>query len=303
MYFFSPNIEFKFFFARMWLKGVRRMEKFGLIGYPLGHSMSAVIHKAGFESIGVNASYEILETSPENLVDRIKSFKREGYTGFNVTIPHKVPLALFVDEVDRYADITGAINTVKINPDRTMKGYNTDVLGFTKAIPEDIDLNGKTAAILGTGGASRAAVMGLSDRGVKKISIYTRSIPNAMDYMAYMRRMFPKITFTSYQIDRIRDLSGYEILVNTTPIGMQGRAADMTPIEKPVLSTLGKNAIVYDIIYNPKKTILLKNAEELGYKTINGIDMLVYQAISAQEIWFGKTPDFSKMKIALLENL
>lgn len=279
------------------------MEKFGLIGYPLGHSMSAVIHRAGFKSIGVNASYETLETSPEDLVDRIKRFKRENYSGFNITIPHKVALALFVDDVDRYADITGAINTVKINPDKTMIGYNTDVLGFKKAIPEEIDLQDKTAAILGAGGASRAAVMGLADKGVKEIGIYTRNIPNAMDYMAYVRRKFPNIEFNAYQIDRIRDLSKYNILVNTTPIGMQGRSADMTPIEKDVLKTLPTDAVVYDIIYNPKKTILLKIAEELRYKTINGIDMLVYQAVSAQEIWFNKTPSFSEMKIALLEHL
>ena len=279
------------------------MEKFGVIGYPLGHSMSAVIHRAGFKSIGINASYETLETSPESLVDRIKDLKYNGYSGFNVTIPHKVPVALFVDEVDKYADITGAINTVKINSDKSMKGYNTDVLGFKKAIPDDIDLNGKTAAVLGTGGASRAAVMGLHDRGIKEIGIYTRSIPNAMDYMAYVRRKFPSITFCSYQIDRMRDLSKYDILVNTTPIGMQGKSADLTPVEKDVLKTLPSGAVVYDIIYNPRKTILLKLAEELGYKTINGVDMLVYQAVSAQEIWFGKTPSFSDMKIALLENL
>ena len=279
------------------------MEKFGLIGYPLGHSMPAVIHKAGFKSIAINASYEILETNPENLVDRIKSFKRENYSGFNVTIPHKVPVALFVDDIDRYADITGAINTVKINPDKTMKGYNTDVLGFKRAIPDDIDLNGKSAAILGTGGASRAVVMGLVDKGIKEIGIYTRSIPNSMDYMAYVRRKFSEITFNAYQIDRVRDLSKYNILVNTTPIGMLGKAADMTPVDRSALKTLPNNSTVYDIIYNPKKTILLKDAENLGLRTINGLDMLVYQAVSAQEIWFGKTPSFSDMKIALLENL
>ena len=279
------------------------MEKFGLIGYPLGHSMSAVIHNAGFKSIGVNGSYDILETAPENLVDRIKYLKRENYGGFNVTIPHKVPVALFLDEVDKYADVTGAINTVKINPDKSLKGYNTDVIGFKNAISDERDLNGKTGAILGTGGASRAAVMGLSEKGVTEIGIYTRSIPNSMDYMAYVRRKFPNITFNVYQIDRMRDLSKYDILVNTTPIGMLGKAADMTPIEENVLKTLPANAIVYDIIYNPKKTILLKIAEKSGYKTINGIDMLVHQAVAAQNMWLGKKPDFMTMKLALLENL
>lgn len=279
------------------------MNKFGLIGYPLGHSLSPVIHKAGFESLGINATYDILETPPEDLVDRVKFLKRENYTGFNVTIPLKLPISLFVQDVDKYADIAGAVNTVKINADKTLSAFNTDALGFKKAIPSEINLAGKTAAVLGTGGASRAAVLGLSDLGISEIGVYTRNIPNAMDYMAYMRRKFPQITFTSYQIDAVRDLSKYDILVNTTPIGMQGVSADMTPVEENVLKTLPDGAVVYDVIYNPKKTILLKDAEKLGYRTINGLDMLVYQAIAAQEIWFGRTPDFNAMKIAALENL
>lgn len=279
------------------------MDKFGLIGFPLGHSLSAVIHKAGFESLGIDASYDILETDPEDLVDRVKFFKHENYSGFNVTIPLKLPISLFVQEVDKYADIAGAVNTVKINPDKTFKGYNTDAMGFKKAIPVSVDLKGANVALLGTGGASRAAVLALSELGVKYIGVYTRNIPNAMDYMAYMRRQFPEVQFESHQIDLVRDLSKYQMLVNTTPIGMLGRSADLTPIEENVLQTMPENAVVYDVIYNPKKTVLLKLAEKLGLKTINGLDMFVYQAIAAQEIWFGRTPDFNAMKIAALENL
>lgn len=279
------------------------MKKFGLIGYPLGHSLSAVIHKAGFKSLGIEANYEILETPPEELVDRVKYFKRNDYEGFNVTIPLKLPISLFVQEVDKYADIAGAVNTVKINFDKTFKGYNTDAMGFKKAIPQNLDFSGANVALLGTGGASRAAVLALSELGVKYIGVYTRNIPNAMDYMAYMRRKFPQIEFESHQIDLVRDLSKYQLLVNTTPIGMLGRSADMTPIEENVLRTMPANSTVYDVIYNPKKTILLKLAEKLGYNTINGLDMLVYQAVAAQEIWFGQTPDFNTMKIAALENL
>lgn len=279
------------------------MKKFGLIGYPLGHSLSAVIHKAGFKSLGIEANYEILETPPEELVDRVKYFKRNDYEGFNVTIPLKLPISLFVQEVDKYADIAGAVNTVKINSDKTFKGYNTDAMGFKKAIPQNLDFSGANVALLGTGGASRATVLALSELGVKYIGVYTRNIPNAMDYMAYMRRKFPQIEFESHQIDLVRDLSKYQLLVNTTPIGMLGRSADMTPIEENVLRTMPANSTVYDVIYNPKKTILLKLAEKLGYNTINGLDMLVYQAVAAQEIWFGQTPDFNTMKIAALENL
>ncbi len=212
-------------------------------------------------------------------------------------------VSLCMQEVDKYADIAGAVNTVKINSDKTLEGYNTDALGFKKAIPDTIKLKDGAVAILGTGGASRAAILGLSDLGVKEIGIYTRNIPNALDFMAYVRRKFSQINFTAYQIDAIRDLSKYKMLVNATPVGMLSHSADMTPVEEKILATMNENSVVYDIIYNPKKTILLKIAEKLGYQTINGLDMLIYQAVSAQEIWLNRTPDFKEMKLAALENL
>ena len=279
------------------------MNKFGLIGYPLGHSISPAIHKAGFKSLGIDASYELLETDPEDLVDRVKFFKHNHYCGFNVTIPLKLPISLFLQEVDRTADIAGAVNTVKIDDKVIFKGYNTDVLGFKKAIPSDIVLTGKRAAILGTGGASRAAAIGLIDLGVKGIDFYTRNIPNSMDLLNYMRRLFPNVNFETHQIERVRDLSMFDMVVNTTPIGMLGRSADMMPLESAAIQTIPKHAVVYDVIYNPKKTLLLKESEKSGLRTINGLDMLIYQAVSAQEIWFGRTPDFAEMKIAALEAL
>ena len=281
----------------------RRENKFAIIGYPLGHSLSEVIHKAGFKSIGLDGSYEILETDPEDLVNQIKNLKNGNYKGFNVTIPLKLPVALFVDEVDRFADIASAINTVVINPDRTLKGYNTDVIGFKKAIPSDFALSGKVAGVLGTGGASRAATVALAEAGVKEIRFYTRNIPNTIKLLNYMRRMFPNVQFDAYQIENIRDLSMIDILVNATPIGMLGYSADMTPVEKYQMETLPQGALVYDVIYNPKKTIFLKIAEDLGYRTVNGVDMLIGQAVAAEEIWTGKTPSVDAMKIALLEAL
>lgn len=279
------------------------MNKFGLMGYPLGHSISPAIHKAGFNSLGIDASYELLETDPEDLVDRVKFFKHNHYSGFNVTIPLKLPISLFLQEVDRTADIAGAVNTVKIDDKVIFKGYNTDVLGFKKAIPSDIVLTGKRAAILGTGGASRAAAIGLIDLGVKGIDFYTRNIPNSMDLLNYMRRLFPNVNFETHQIERVRDLSMFDMVVNTTPIGMLGRSADMMPLESAAIQTIPKHAVVYDVIYNPKKTLLLKESEKSGLRTINGLDMLIYQAVSAQEIWFGRTPDFAEMKIAAFEAL
>lgn len=278
--------------------------KYALIGYPLGHSLSSFIHEAGFKSLGLKASYEILETPPETLVDRVKFFKSQGYRGFNVTIPLKLPITMFLDSVDASADIVNAVNTVVIEPQtREMRGYNTDVLGFRNAIPEDVTLCGKVAGVLGTGGAARAAITALAQAQMKEIKLFTRNVPNSLELVNYLRKTFPNVEFNTYQIERIRDLSDIDLLVNTTPIGMLGRAADFTPVEENELRTLKQGAVVYDVIYNPKKTILLKLAQKYGYRTINGVDMFIHQALAAEQIWTGRTPDFKDMKIAALENL
>ena len=167
------------------------MYKLGIIGYPLTHSISAVIQKAGFESLGLEGSYDVLETPPEDLIPRIKYLKTNDYKGFNVTIPLKVPMSLFLDDIDDYANIAGCVNTVKIMDDRSFVGYNTDIYGFKTAIPNDINLDGKIASILGTGGASRAAVVGLVEKGVSQIDFYTRNIINSKQTLDYVRAKFP----------------------------------------------------------------------------------------------------------------
>lgn len=280
-----------------------RENKFGLIGYPLGHSLSKVIHEAGFKSLGIQATYDILETPPDTLVDRVKFLKGSGYKGFNVTIPLKLPISLFVNEVDKYADLARAVNTIYIEPDKFLKAYNTDVIGFRRAIPKDVDVRGKSVAILGTGGAAHAACVALAECRVREIAFFTRNIPNSIDLMNYVRRKFPSIEFNVYQIENIRTLSEFSMIVNTTPIGMLGKAGDMMPVDEKALATMQRDAVVYDVIYNPKKTVLIRCAEKLGLRTITGLDMLIYQAVAAQEIWFGQTPDFKDMKIAALEAL
>lgn len=280
-----------------------RENKFGLIGYPLGHSLSKIIHEAGFKSLGIEASYDVLETPPDSLVDRIKWLKTNGYRGFNVTIPLKLPVSLFVNEVDKYADLARAVNTVYIDSDKALKAYNTDVIGFRRAIPSDINLKGKKVAILGTGGAAHAACVALTECNVEEIAFFTRNIPNSIELMNYVRRKFPSVNFNVYQIENIRHLGEYSMLVNTTPIGMLGKAGDMMPVEEFALKTLNPDAVVYDVIYNPKKTVLIRAAESLNLRTITGLDMLIFQAVAAQEIWFGKTPDWKDMKIAALEVL
>ena len=279
------------------------MYKLGIIGYPLGHSISAVIQKAGLESIGETVQYDVMETPAEDLVDRIKYLKTNGYQGFNVTIPLKMPVSLFLNDIDDYANIAGCVNTVKINENREFFGYNTDIYGFKKAIPSDIDLKGKTAGILGTGGAARAAVVGLAEKGIKNIDFYTRNIINSHQTVNYVRAKFPDVTFNVYQIQNMRSLADTDILVNATPIGMKGYIADQMALEPKDFDTLKPTAPVYDIVYNPTKTVLLREAEKRGFRTIGGLDMLIYQAERAIQIWTGKNPDTKLMKIAALEAL
>lgn len=279
------------------------MVKLGIIGYPLGHSISAVIHKAGLASIGLEGSYDVMETPPEDLISRIKFIKSNGYNGFNVTIPLKVPMSLFLDDIDDYANIAGCVNTVKVGEDKSFYGFNTDIYGFKKAIPENIDLNGKTASILGTGGASRAAVVGLVERGIKNIDFYTRNIINSRQTLEYVRAKFPEINFNVYQIQNIRSLTGSAIVVNATPIGMKGFMADQMPLERVDLDKLNLDTVIYDIVYNPVKTVLIQEAQKRGLKTIGGLDMLIYQAERAIQIWTNKNPDIKLMKIAALEAL
>ena len=279
------------------------MIKLGIIGYPLGHSISAVIQNAAFESLGLNASYDVLETPPENLIDRIKMLKRDDFNGFNVTIPLKIPVSLFVNDIDDDANIAGCVNTVKIDSNKNLFGYNTDIFGFMKAIPKSIVLEAKSAAILGTGGASRAAAVGLIRKGIKEIDFYTRNIINSQQAINYLRAKFPQIKFEAYQIQNAREFSKYSIIVNATPIGMRGFAMDESPLEFGALKTLPQDAIVYDIVYNPIDTILLQYAKKLNLQTVEGLDMLIFQAEKAINIWTGKTPDTQTMKIAALRAL
>lgn len=279
------------------------MIKLGIIGYPLGHSISAAIQKAGLKSLGIEATYDVMETSPEDLIAQIKHIKYNDYLGFNVTIPHKVPITLFLDGFDKYANIAGCVNTIKIQKDRSFFGYNTDIYGFKTAIPQDINLNNKTASILGTGGAARAAAVGLIEKGIAKINFYSRNVLNSNDTLDYLSKSFPDIIFDSYQIQTLKNLNHSSIIVNATPIGMNGYMGDLSPLEEEELSLLNKETIIYDIVYNPIKTKLLRDANNQGLRTITGLDMLLYQAEKAIEIWTGLKPNILEMKIAALETL
>ena len=275
--------------------------KLALIGHPLGHSLSPVLYKTAFKELGLEGSYELLDTPPEDLISRIKYLKNNGYFGFNVTIPFKVPLTLFLSKYDEFMNITGSVNTVKIEDDGTLSGFNTDVYGFMQAIPEDIKLEGKRAAVMGTGGAARAVCAGLHKKGVKKIDLYTRNILDSSDTVKTLRERFPEIEFQAIQSSMMKGLEDVDILVNATPLGMKNFAEGNSPVEDEFIKTLPDSAVIYDIVYNPIRTALISKAIKYNKRYIHGLDMLVWQAIRACEIWTGKKPDFNLMKTKALE--
>ncbi len=276
--------------------------KFGIIGNPLSHSLSKVMQEAAFKSLDLQGSYDVLETKSEDLIQRIKFLKTNNYDGFNVTIPHKVPITVFLSEVDDVANMAGSVNTVLINEDKTLKGFNTDVYGFMKPI-DDIDLNGKKAAVLGTGGASRAVVCGLSLKGISKIDMFSRNVINSSNAVNTLKERFKDIEIKLLQYEILSSLKDVDIVVNTTPLGMKNFRQGISPLSDEIIQTLPDDAIVYDIVYNPIKTELINKAIKYNKQYKTGIDMLVYQGAKAFEIWTGQKPNVDKMKIAALEAL
>lgn len=279
--------------------------KLAIIGYPLSHSMSKVIQETALKSCGLSGTYDVLPTEPENLIARIKRLKVEGYHGFNVTIPHKVPITLFLSKFDTNANLISSVNTVKITEDKNLEGSNTDIYGFVRAIPDDVkaNLKDKMAVVLGTGGAARAICAGLVSLGVSMITFYSRNIIDSHPHVEILRQKFPKTKIELKPYSLLDNLKGYKILVNTTPVGMKNFLEGASPIDYEVVKGLDDDVLVYDIVYNPVKTRLIKHAEFCGKRYVGGLDMLVYQAEKAFEIWTGQTPDTAAMKIAALESL
>jgi len=276
------------------------MYKLALIGYPLGHSLSPVLYKAAFEDLGIEGSYELLPTESEDLISKIKFLRSHKYYGFNVTIPHKVPLTLFLSKFDEYVNMTGSVNCVKIEEDSSLSGYNTDVWGFLEAI-KDVDLTNKKAAVLGTGGAARAICAGLYSKGISEIDIYTRNVINSKETITTLRNRFDKIKINVIQLSLMETMENIDILVNTTPLGMKKFEENNCAVNDKQIESLPESAIVYDIVYNPLKTPLISKAIQYNKRYVCGLDMLVYQAQKAVEIWCGKKPDAKNMKIKALE--
>jgi len=276
------------------------MLKLGIIGYPLKHSLSPSMQGEAMVSEGISGEYILLETPPEKLDDRINYIKSNNFKGFNITIPYKVDIMQYLHTVDELARRIGAVNTVLIDEKGLMHGFNTDVYGFVQGIPKEFRENicGKSVAVLGSGGASRAIIGGLIQQKAGEICIFARNLEKAEKLAEDFR---DDCEINCLQLTDNIDLARFIMLVNTTPLGMQGKNENISPISIASCETLSKNALVYDIVYRPQKTKLIEYAEKCGLKYVNGVDMLVFQGAMAFEIWTGKTPSITIMRKALLQ--
>lgn len=266
-------------------------KKFAVIGHPIAHTMSPFIHSRLFESAGINASYFVLDIPPEDLPARLESLR--GLCGFNATIPHKQAVIPLLDSLDPKAADFGSVNTVK-NDSGRLCGFTTDGEGFTQALrAAGVGLTGHTA-VLGAGGAARAVAFEcVLAGGEVTVAARPHSIPAAERLAEDLRRLVPGARVGSCGIS---ELSGpIDLLVNATPAGMYPKT-DACPAEA---ETIRKARCVFDAVYNPGETELLRRARSLGVRAIGGMGMLVRQAAAAQKLWFGA--DFSENCLAALE--
>ena len=269
------------------------IKNFGILGYPVGHSLSPQMYKAAFESAGfINYNYIPLQVQAGKLFMAVEALKGLEFRGVNVTIPHKTIISKYLDAIDSDALVIGAVNTV-INDGGILTGYNTDVAGFLSALkeanflPEDCH-----AVILGAGGAARAILWGLCKKRAALITIGARNPQKAQnlanDFLSYGAVQ----SFDWNSEDFKEMIQTADILINTTPLGMFPLVDDMPPVD---LKLLPEGALVYDVIYNPAETKLLKTARELGFPTLNGVSMLLLQGQEAYRLFTGEIPDMEIM--------
>lgn len=290
----------------------------GLIGYPVGHSISPAMQQAAFDHYKLDIRYELWETEPSELGAAVERLRGAQTLGANVTVPHKEAVIPSMDELDDLALEIGAVNTI-VNRGGRLIGYNTDAGGFLRALRKEggFDPAGKRSVLVGAGGAARAAGFALARAGVKSLFITDIIAERAYGLASVLERSLARtqgppprscvdareiggvasLDFQMHPIPEIKVLSpdeplfektvlGCDLLVNCTPVGMRHSATEgKSPLD---VGLIPKGALVYDVVYNPLETPLLTDAQKAGARTLSGLAMLVYQGAMSFEMWTGK---------------
>jgi len=273
---------------------------FGIIGCPVKHSLSPYMHNAAFAKLKIKAAYLPFSVKRNCLNSAMECLRESGISGFNVTIPFKSECIKYLDKVDPVAEMIGAVNTV-ISKRGGFIGYNTDYQGFIKSLKKDLRFNpnGKGVVLIGAGGAAKAVAFGLVTAGAREISVYDIAGHKATLLARNLKRHGKKCpVHVLAKKDIPRYVKDSTLLVNCTPLGMN--ASDPLPIDPKLLHEEIK---VYDVVYLPCETRLVKAAKRKGIAAVGGLGMLLYQGVIAFELWTKHKAPVSLMKGVLTEHL
>jgi len=263
------------------------MKKACVIGWPIEHSRSPLIHNYWLKKYGINAVYEKKPVEPKDVLNFIANLAKSEFIGCNVTIPHKETVFEVIGEVDEIARRLGAVNTVYLKNGKVY-GTNTDGEGFIASLHYSypaFSLRGKTAIIIGAGGAAKAIIGALLDEGVGKIGIINRTRQRILG----LQRQFGSQIFEINEATATDELGNCALLINTTSQGMHGQ-----PSLNLEIQNLNRDALVVDIVYTPLKTAFLEKARNQGNPVLGGLGMLLHQAVRGFELWFGVKPEVTK---------
>ena len=267
----------------------------GIIGYPLSHTLSPSMHNFIYQKLGIDVEYKKWEISPNNLKSHIEKINNENFIGANITVPYKEKIVSLLDEIRNEAKFTGAVNTIVKNNNKLI-GYNTDVYGIEQTL--DIKLKNdviNNAVIFGAGGAAKAALFVLLQRGLNNLTIVNRTKSNALKMISKFNNVnCDQTIITLNEKSQIKSAClSADLIINTTILGMKGSGyEDISPIDSTFIDS---NSVIFDMVYNPTKTQLIKIALERNANIIEGLNMLVYQAIKSIELWTGIRPSFDDM--------
>lgn len=273
---------------------------FGVIGDPIHHTMSPLIHNTMADMLGTDLVYTALHVKSEELADAIKGAHALGIKGLNVTVPHKKAIMDCLCALDKTAEAVGAVNTIKYTQNGYV-GYNTDMIGAYYALLENgVTVSGKSVLVLGAGGAANACAAMAAANGASCVYIANRTVERAQQLAEHISKYY-NTDIKALPIADINLIEHCEIVINSTTLGF-GDNKGKTPVEDTSFFKAKGVETVFDAIYSPWETRLLADAAAQGVKAINGFDMLIYQAVAAREIWYDEQLD-TAFKAELRENL
>ena len=268
-------------------------KKFGIIGKPIKHSLSPILHNYWFKKYSINADYEIIEANDKELPEIIQKIKQGVYKGINVTLPFKQKVINHIDKIVNDAELTGSVNTVFLNNDQTVIGENTDVYGLQAAYLKEIEDNfNKKALVIGAGGVSPSVILSIKKSGIKNISITNRTDEKCI----FLKKKFNFLNLISWA-DLESEIKNFDIIINATSLGLKNGE------EFNFNFANTKNEVIYiDTIYNPLETKTFKYLKEEGRKVFNGLDMFIYQGQKSFYLWNKVNPEIDDELVELLNS-